>query len=109
MRSGASGEKSLSKSALKNQKKREAKKAAKQVSRRQPVRRLALCQTGNCQTATSSLLFKHTVSHVLLQEAKPDREAPSDPTPVRNSQSEPSSGDPDTDKKIKNIKKVKNL
>lgn len=34
MRSGASGEKSLSKSALKNQKKREAKKAAKQVSTR---------------------------------------------------------------------------
>lgn len=32
MRPGASGEKSLSKSALKNQKKREAKKAARQVS-----------------------------------------------------------------------------
>lgn len=42
MRPGASGEKSLSKSALKNQKKREAKKAARQVSGRQPVRRLHL-------------------------------------------------------------------
>ncbi|XP_059187592.1 eukaryotic translation initiation factor 2A isoform X2 [Centropristis striata] len=37
------------------------------------------------------------------QEAKP--EPPSDPAPVSDSQSEPSSGDPETDKKIKNLKK----
>ncbi|XP_035857521.1 eukaryotic translation initiation factor 2A isoform X2 [Sander lucioperca] len=67
-RPAAPGEKGLSKSALKNQKKREAKKAAK-------------------------------------QEAKPEPEAPSDPAPVSNNQSEPSSGDPETDKKIKNLKK----
>ncbi|KAL6104877.1 eif2a [Pungitius sinensis] len=61
------GEKSLSKSALKNQKKREAKKAK--------------------------------------QELKPEIELPSDPAHVSNSQSEPSCGDPETDKKIKNVKK----
>uniref|UniRef100_A0A8D3D5J2 Eukaryotic translation initiation factor 2A n=1 Tax=Scophthalmus maximus TaxID=52904 RepID=A0A8D3D5J2_SCOMX len=66
MRPGVSGEKNLSKSALKNQKKREAKKAAKQESKSEP---------------------------------------PPDPVPVTNSQPEPSSGDPETDKKIKNLKK----
>uniref|UniRef100_UPI003AAC31CE eukaryotic translation initiation factor 2A isoform X3 n=1 Tax=Centroberyx gerrardi TaxID=166262 RepID=UPI003AAC31CE len=71
LRPGASGEKSLSKSALKNQKKREAKKAAKQVK--------------------------------LQSEAKP--EPPSDPAPVNNSQSGPTCGDPETDKKMKNLKK----
>lgn len=73
LRPGATGEKSLSKAALKNQKKREAKKAARQL------------------------------------EAKTDASPPSppsDPAPVGNSQSEPSSsGDLETDKKIKNIKK----
>ncbi|KAM6931613.1 eukaryotic translation initiation factor 2A [Lycodopsis pacificus] len=61
------GEKSVSKSALKNQKKREAKKAK--------------------------------------QETKPEPEPPSDSAHISNSQSEPSSGDPETDKKIKNVKK----
>uniref|UniRef100_A0A3Q1ENX8 Eukaryotic translation initiation factor 2A n=1 Tax=Acanthochromis polyacanthus TaxID=80966 RepID=A0A3Q1ENX8_9TELE len=68
LRPGLSGEKSLSKTALKNQRKREAKKAAK-------------------------------------QESKPEPEPLSDSAPVTNSQSEPSSGDPETDKKIKNLKK----
>lgn len=46
-----------------------------------------------------------TVCLFTLQEVKP--EPPSDPAPVsNNSQSEPSSGDPETDKKIKNLKKV---
>ncbi|XP_053177466.1 eukaryotic translation initiation factor 2A isoform X2 [Scomber japonicus] len=67
MRTGT-GEKNVSKTALKNQRKREAKKAAK-------------------------------------QEAKADPEPPSDPAPVRNNQSEPTCGDPETDKKIKNVKK----
>lgn len=49
------------------------------------------------------------MSSVILQEVKPEPEPPSDPTPVSNSQSEPSSGDPETDKKVKNIKKVKSL
>ncbi|XP_041668268.1 eukaryotic translation initiation factor 2A isoform X2 [Cheilinus undulatus] len=62
------GEKVLSKSALKNQKKREAKKAAK-------------------------------------QEAKSEPEPQSDSAPISNSQSEMSSGDPEMDKKIKNLKK----
>ncbi|KAK5904118.1 hypothetical protein CesoFtcFv8_005714 [Champsocephalus esox] len=60
------GDKSLSKAALKNQKKRENKKAAK-------------------------------------QEVKTD--PPSDPAPVSNNQSEPSIGETETDKKIKNLKK----
>uniref|UniRef100_A0A3Q3WJG3 Eukaryotic translation initiation factor 2A n=1 Tax=Mola mola TaxID=94237 RepID=A0A3Q3WJG3_MOLML len=38
-------------------------------------------------------------------EAKPEPEPPCDPAPVSNSQSESSSGDPETDKKIRNIKK----
>lgn len=48
-------------------------------------------------------------SSVSAQEAKPEADAPSDPAPVSSSQSDPSSGDPETDKKIKNIKKVKHL
>ncbi|XP_026227202.1 eukaryotic translation initiation factor 2A [Anabas testudineus] len=68
LRPGVSGERSLSKSALKNQKKREAKKAAK-------------------------------------QESKPEPEPPSDLVSVTISQSEPSCGDPESDKKIKNLKK----
>ncbi|XP_076027707.1 eukaryotic translation initiation factor 2A [Genypterus blacodes] len=60
------GEKPLSKTALKNQRKREAKKAAK-------------------------------------QDAKP--EPPSDPAPVSIVQSAPSCGDPELDKKMKNLKK----
>lgn len=96
MRPGASGEKSLSKSALKNQKKREAKKAARQVSCGRPIGRLG------CQSEQELM-----GSCVIVQEARP--EAPSDPAPVSSSQSDPSSGDPETDKKIKNIKKVKHL
>lgn len=42
----------------------------------------------------------------VLQEAKP--EPPSDPTPVSSSQSGPTCGDPEMDKKMKNLKKVKN-
>ncbi|KAM4627356.1 eukaryotic translation initiation factor 2A [Polymixia lowei] len=69
MRPGAVGDKQLSKSALKNQKKREAKKAAK-------------------------------------QEGKPEAPEPqSNPAPTNNSQSGPTCGDPETDKKIKNLKK----
>lgn len=44
---------------------------------------------------------------VSQQEAKPEPEPPSNPTPTGHTQSEPSSGDPEMDKKIKNIKKVK--
>lgn len=43
LRPGAAGEKSLSKAALKNQKKREAKKAARQVSGRQRANQRASC------------------------------------------------------------------
>lgn len=43
----------------------------------------------------------------ILQEAKSEPGPPSDPTPISHSQSEPSSGDPEIDKKIKNLKKVK--
>ncbi|XP_014894579.1 eukaryotic translation initiation factor 2A [Poecilia latipinna] len=70
LRTGPGGEKSLSKTALKNQRKREAKKAAK-------------------------------------LEAKPDPEPQSAPAPVSHSQSEVSSGsgDPEMDKKIKNLNK----
>ncbi|XP_005808305.1 eukaryotic translation initiation factor 2A [Xiphophorus maculatus] len=70
LRTGPGGEKSLSKAALKNQRKREAKKAAK-------------------------------------LEAKPDTEPQSAPAPVSHSQSEASSGsgDPEMDKKIKNLNK----
>ncbi|XP_072247916.1 eukaryotic translation initiation factor 2A [Leuresthes tenuis] len=68
LRSGLSGEKNVSKSALKNQRKREAKKAAK-------------------------------------QENQPGPGPLSDPAPISNNQSETSSGDPETDKKIKNLKK----
>ncbi|XP_054884394.1 eukaryotic translation initiation factor 2A [Poeciliopsis prolifica] len=70
LRAGPGGEKSLSKTALKNQRKREAKKAAK-------------------------------------LEAKPDPEPQSAPAPESHSQSEVTSGsgDPETDKKIKNLNK----
>uniref|UniRef100_A0A8C8J5S2 Eukaryotic translation initiation factor 2A n=2 Tax=Oncorhynchus tshawytscha TaxID=74940 RepID=A0A8C8J5S2_ONCTS len=69
MRPGATGDKQLSKTALKNQKKREAKKAAK-------------------------------------QEINPDALEPqSDPSPASNAQPETSCGDPETDKKIKSVKK----
>ncbi|KAE8294765.1 Eukaryotic translation initiation factor 2A [Larimichthys crocea] len=47
---------------------------------------------------------KREAKKAAKQEVKP--EPPSDPAPVsNNSQSEPSSGDPETDKKIKNLKK----
>uniref|UniRef100_A0A6Q2ZPS1 Eukaryotic translation initiation factor 2A n=1 Tax=Esox lucius TaxID=8010 RepID=A0A6Q2ZPS1_ESOLU len=73
MRPGAAGDKQLSKTALKNQKKREAKKAAK-------------------------------------QEMNPDVPEPqSNPSQANSTPTEPSSGDPETDKKIKNVKKVKNV
>ena len=52
MRPGAAGEKSLSKSALKNQKKREAKKAAKQVSQSEGSKCLSVCpdwMNSSCQ------------------------------------------------------------
>ncbi|XP_010901582.2 eukaryotic translation initiation factor 2A isoform X2 [Esox lucius] len=69
MRPGAAGDKQLSKTALKNQKKREAKKAAK-------------------------------------QEMNPDVPEPqSNPSQANSTPTEPSSGDPETDKKIKNVKK----
>lgn len=89
------GEKVPSKAALKNQKKREAKKAARQVSCCQPIRRLL------------QLSVRTKVWCVCVQDSKP--EAPSGPPPVCQSQSELSAGDPETDKKIKNIKKVKTV
>uniref|UniRef100_A0A672H8W6 Eukaryotic translation initiation factor 2A n=1 Tax=Salarias fasciatus TaxID=181472 RepID=A0A672H8W6_SALFA len=49
---------------------------------------------------------KREAKKAAKQETKP--EPPSEPAPVTNNQSEPSSGDPETDKKIKNLKKVKN-
>ena len=52
MRPGAAGEKSLSKSALKNQKKREAKKAAKQVNQSDGSKCLSACpdwMNSSCQ------------------------------------------------------------
>ncbi|XP_042338719.1 eukaryotic translation initiation factor 2A-like, partial [Plectropomus leopardus] len=48
---------------------------------------------------------KREAKKAAKQEAKAEPEPPSDPAPVRNSQSEPSCGDPETDKKIKNLKK----
>ncbi|XP_074484685.1 eukaryotic translation initiation factor 2A [Sebastes fasciatus] len=48
---------------------------------------------------------KREAKKAAKQETKPEAEPPSDPAPVSNSQSEPSSGDPETDKKIKNVKK----
>lgn len=44
---------------------------------------------------------------IILQELKPKTEPPSDPAHIITSQLEPSCGDPETDKKIKNVKKVK--
>uniref|UniRef100_A0A8C9T4A2 Eukaryotic translation initiation factor 2A n=1 Tax=Scleropages formosus TaxID=113540 RepID=A0A8C9T4A2_SCLFO len=75
LKPGFSGDKPLSKTALKNQKKREAKKAAKQVDERVHVR---LC--------------------IPLMLSTPV------PTPVPNCPA-PTSGDPETDKKIKNLRK----
>ncbi|KAM6933237.1 eukaryotic translation initiation factor 2A [Xenentodon cancila] len=48
---------------------------------------------------------KREAKKAARQEAKPESEPPSDPAPNSNSQSEMSSGDPETDKKIKNLKK----
>ncbi|XP_015257600.1 PREDICTED: eukaryotic translation initiation factor 2A [Cyprinodon variegatus] len=48
---------------------------------------------------------KREAKKAAKQEAKPDPEPASAPAPVSNSQSEASSGDPETDKKIKNLKK----
>ncbi|XP_061575955.1 eukaryotic translation initiation factor 2A [Cololabis saira] len=50
---------------------------------------------------------KREAKKAARQEAKPEAEpeAPSGPAPNANSQSEPSSGDPETDKKVKNLKK----
>ncbi|XP_040903290.1 eukaryotic translation initiation factor 2A [Toxotes jaculatrix] len=48
---------------------------------------------------------KREAKKAARQESKSEPEPPSDPAPVTNSQSEPTSGDPETDKKIKNLKK----
>ncbi|XP_074535615.1 eukaryotic translation initiation factor 2A [Halichoeres trimaculatus] len=48
---------------------------------------------------------KREAKKAAKQESKTEPEAPSDPAPITNSQSEVSCGDPDTDKKIKNLKK----
>lgn len=50
---------------------------------------------------------KREAKRAAKQDSKPEPEPPrdSDPAPVSNSQSEPSSGDPETDKKIKNLRK----
>ncbi|XP_047450565.1 eukaryotic translation initiation factor 2A [Mugil cephalus] len=69
------GEKSLSKSALKNQRKREAKKASKELKP----------DPGSAPSPGSA--------------------STPGPAPVSSSQSEASSGDPEMDKKIKNLKK----
>ncbi|CAG02136.1 unnamed protein product, partial [Tetraodon nigroviridis] len=84
------GEKVLSKAALKNQKKREAKKGG---------------QTGEQLSAnqTAASAVSRTEVCVCVQDSKP--EAPPIPPPASQSQSELSAGDPETDKKIKNIKK----
>ncbi|XP_046907870.1 eukaryotic translation initiation factor 2A isoform X3 [Hypomesus transpacificus] len=71
MRPGATGDKPLSKTALKNQKKREAKKAAKQETKPE------------------------------LPEAQSEPKSESCPA----SSTQPTSGDPELDKKIKNLKK----
>lgn len=44
---------------------------------------------------------------LFLQELKSEPEPSTDVAPVTNNQPEPSSGDLETDKKIKNLKKVK--
>lgn len=119
MRPGAAGEKSLSKSALKNQKKREAKKAAKQVNQSDGSKCLSACpdwMNSSCQEHVRLNYEKKTFTYntcinmitFILKDAKSEPETPSDTAPISNSQSEPSSGDPETDKKIKNLKKVKN-
>ncbi|XP_072318215.1 eukaryotic translation initiation factor 2A [Eucyclogobius newberryi] len=76
-----STEKSLSKTALKNQRKREAKKAAKQDAK---------------PSETES-------EPSIVSQSEPSIVSQSEPSIV--SQSEPSSGDPETDKKIKNLRK----
>lgn len=48
---------------------------------------------------------KREAKKAAKQEAKPEPEPPSDPAPISNSQSEPSCGDPELDKKVKNLKK----
>ncbi|XP_029301445.1 eukaryotic translation initiation factor 2A [Cottoperca gobio] len=48
---------------------------------------------------------KREAKKAAKQEVKSEAEPPPDPAPVSNSQSEPSSGDLETDKKIKNLKK----
>nr|XP_033487241.1 eukaryotic translation initiation factor 2A isoform X2 [Epinephelus lanceolatus] len=48
---------------------------------------------------------KREAKKAAKQEAKAEPEPPSDPAPISNSQSELGSGDPETDKKIKNLKK----
>ncbi|XP_037534325.1 eukaryotic translation initiation factor 2A [Nematolebias whitei] len=48
---------------------------------------------------------KREAKKAAKQEAKLEHEPPSDPAPITSSQSEASSGDPEMDKKIKNLKK----
>uniref|UniRef100_A0AAX7STF8 Eukaryotic translation initiation factor 2A n=1 Tax=Astatotilapia calliptera TaxID=8154 RepID=A0AAX7STF8_ASTCA len=50
---------------------------------------------------------KREAKKAAKQEAKPEPEPPTDPAAVSNSQSEASIGDPEVEKKIKNLKKVK--
>ncbi|XP_028321530.1 eukaryotic translation initiation factor 2A isoform X2 [Gouania willdenowi] len=48
---------------------------------------------------------KREAKKAARQEPKPETAAPSNSAPVSSSQSEPSSGNPETDKKIRNVKK----
>ncbi|XP_068601460.1 eukaryotic translation initiation factor 2A [Brachionichthys hirsutus] len=48
---------------------------------------------------------KREAKKAARQEAKPELEPPSDPAPFSDNQSEPSSGDPEVDKKLRNLKK----
>ncbi|KAM9853328.1 eukaryotic translation initiation factor 2A isoform 2-T3 [Aulostomus maculatus] len=48
---------------------------------------------------------KREAKKLAKQEAKPEPEPVADPTPASNSQSTTTCGDPETDKKIKNVKK----
>lgn len=48
---------------------------------------------------------KREAKKAAKQETKPEPEPPTDPAPVTNSQPEASSGDPEVEKKIKNLKK----
>lgn len=94
MKPGAAGEKQISKAALKNQKRREAKKAAKQVH--------VFLMFNKLYRGT----FNSKWCLILIQEIKPDEAPPpvADSTPASHVTS--SFGDPETDKKIKNLKKV---